>query len=229
MPRNRTPAELKHDYICSMGSPLGEVYYSLWQDVAWLHVKWDEYVQLYGTNRERVDLLNSTARLFFKVVHDVLWSDILLGIARLVDPPKTGLKKNMTIRLLPEAVDKSISAKVVCLTNRAVEASQFCTDRRNRRIAHRDFAVVMRESSKPLEQTSRAKVSEALRSIAAVLNAVEDHYRESQTYFTAMPHPPDGAGQLLCILGDGLKMDQQRRERLRNGEYTPEDFEIRDL
>ena len=176
MPRNKSAAELKDEYICSMGSNLGAVYYSLWQDVAWLHVKWDEYVQLYGTKRERVDLLNCTARFFFKVVHDVLWSDILLGIARLVDPPMTGSKKNMTIRLLPEAVDPCISAKVVCLTNQAVEAIQFCTDWRNRRIAHRDLAVVLGESSKPLEQTSRAKVSDALASVAAVLNAVEEHY-----------------------------------------------------
>ena len=50
MPRNKTAAELKDEYICSMGSYLGAVYYStLWQDVALLHVKWDEYVQLYGT------------------------------------------------------------------------------------------------------------------------------------------------------------------------------------
>ena len=228
MSRNKTAAEQKDDYTCSMGSYLGAVYYSLWQDVAWLHVKWDEYVQLYGTKRERVDLLNSTARLFFKVVHDVLWSDILLGIARLVDPQKTGGKENMTIRLLPNAVDPSISATVDCLTNRAVEASQFCTDWRNRRIAHRDFAVVMGESSKPLEQTSHAKVSEALRSIAAVLNAVEVHYQNSETHFTAFPHS-DGAGQLLYILDDGLRMDQQRRERLRKGEFPSKDYEIREL
>ena len=229
MPRNKSAAELKDDYICSMGNSLGEVYYSLWQDVALLHVKWDEYVQLYGTNRERVDLLNCAARFFFKVVHDVLWSDILLSIARLVDPPMTGSKKNMTIRLLPEAVDPCISAKVVCLTNQAVEATQFCTDWRNRRIAHRDLAVVLGESSKPLEQTSRAKVSDALASVAAVLNAVEFHYRESETYFTAMPHPPDGAEQLLYILDYGLKMDKQRSERLRKGKPTAEDIEIREL
>ncbi len=228
MSRNRTPAEQKHDYICSMGSPLGEVYYSLWQDVAWLHVKWDEYVQLYGTKPEQVDLLNTTARFFFKVVHEVLWSDILLGIARLVDQPKSGGKRNMTVRLLPEAVDESISEKVICLTNRAVEASKFCTDWRNRRIAHRDFEVVMGESLQPLEQTSRAKVSGALSSIAAVLNAVELHYRKSNIHFPAVSHP-EGAQHLLYILDDGLRMEQQRRERLSKGEYTREDLDIRDL
>ena len=211
-----------------MGNSLGEVYHSLWQDVALLHVKWGEYVQLYGTRPERVDLLNSAARSFFKVVHDALWSNILLGIARLVDPPKSAGKENLTIRLLPKAVHPSISAKVDCLTNRAVEASQFCTDWRNRRIAHRDLAVVMRESSKPLEITNRAKVRAALASIVAVLNAVELHYLKSNTCFTALPYPDD-AEQLLYILDDGLKMEKLRRKRSMNGEFDPKDFEIREL
>ncbi len=228
MPRNRTGPELKDYYICSMGSYLGEVYYSLWQDVALLHVRWGEYVQLYGTSRERVELLNSTARFFFNVIHDVLLDDTLLSIARLVDRTKTRGKENMTIRLLPEAVDPSISESVCRLTDRAVKASQFCTDLRNRRIAHRDLAVVLGKSSKPLEQASRAKVSDALESIAAVLNAVAVHYLESAIPFPPLPRT-GGVEQLLYILDDGRKVDQQRRERLSTGEFTSEDLEIRDL
>lgn len=228
MPRNRTGPELKDHYISSMGSYLGKVYYSLWQDVALLHVRWGEYVQLYGTNRERVELLNSTARYFFKVIHDVLLDEILLGIARLVDQPKSAGNRNMTIRVLPKAVDPCISATVCRLTDRAVEASQFCTDLRNRRIAHRDLAVVLGEATKPLEQASRAKVSDALASVTAVLNAIGVHYEDSVTYFTALNYP-DGAEQLLYILDDGLKMEHLRWKWSKKREFDSKDFEIREL
>ena len=141
----------------------------------------------------------------------------------------TGKKENITIRLLPETVDPSISAEVVCLKNRAVEASQFCTDWRNRRIAHRDFAVVMGESSKPLEQT---KSRESLRGLEIYRSRTQrrrstlSEFRDSLHSFSSLRWR-----RAACwyILDDGLKMDQQRRERLSKGEYTPEDFESREL
>ncbi|WP_408068516.1 AbiU2 domain-containing protein [Vineibacter terrae] len=61
----------------------------------WLHVKWEEYVELYGKRQSRVDLLNEAAPLFFRIVQDALWADTLLHIARLTDEPNSYDKPSM--------------------------------------------------------------------------------------------------------------------------------------
>lgn len=101
---SRTPLEAKNYYIKHMGEPLGSLFYALWQEVAWVRVKWQEYIELFGKKPSRVDLLNKSAPLFFRIVQNVLWYDILMHIARLTDPPKSKGKPNLTIRRLPELV-----------------------------------------------------------------------------------------------------------------------------
>ena len=60
----------------AQGQALGEQYSALWQEVAWLHAKWGEYVELFGTKSSRVDLLNEAAPYFFGQLQYTLWSAI---------------------------------------------------------------------------------------------------------------------------------------------------------
>ena len=55
------------------------------QEAAFLHLKWNEYVVLFGTGPERVDLLNRAAPGFFHLVQDSWWDDLLLHISRMTD------------------------------------------------------------------------------------------------------------------------------------------------
>ena len=71
-----------------MGPDLGPLFYALYNEVAWVHATFHEYRQLYGTSKQRVDLLNETAPFFFLVLEGVLWRDILMHINRLTDPPE---------------------------------------------------------------------------------------------------------------------------------------------
>jgi hypothetical protein len=94
----RTAEEAKAHYISVMGQPLGEVYASLWQELALLHRNWNEYVELFGSKPSRVELLNRAAGSFFRAVQDALWEQTLLHIARLTDPPASVGKSNLSIR-----------------------------------------------------------------------------------------------------------------------------------
>ena len=49
-----TADEARNEYISKMGRELGEVYHHLWQEVASVHQKWDEYVELFGTKTTRI-------------------------------------------------------------------------------------------------------------------------------------------------------------------------------
>lgn len=191
---------------------------TIWQQVAWLHNKWEQYVELYGTKESRVTLLNQAAPLFFRVVQDTLWEDVLLHIARLTDSPE-----------FPAVIDDGPTKLAVeTLIDEALNASEFCRDWRNRHIAHRDLRLVLDEAALPLKSASRAKVKEAIKALDAVLNAISNHYLDSTTFF-APDGAQGGAVSLLYLLDDGIKANHARRARMRNGTSRPEDFDKPDL
>jgi hypothetical protein len=39
----KTAKDSQKKYIEVMGEPLGKLFYALWQEVAWLYNKWNEY------------------------------------------------------------------------------------------------------------------------------------------------------------------------------------------
>lgn len=91
----RTADQALAENIRVMGKDLGELYSALWQEVAWVHSKWAEYVQLFGVKESRIDLLNRAAPRFARLLQDSLWEDVLLHIARLTDPAKSMGKSNL--------------------------------------------------------------------------------------------------------------------------------------
>jgi hypothetical protein len=224
-----TAEGVRQEHVNCMGQDLGLLYHALWNELAWVESKWVEYVELYGTNESRIDLLNQAAGHFFKIVQDSLWDDTLLHIARLTDPAKSMGKENLSIKKLPLSIsDDSLRKKVSELIGLADTKTDFCRDRRNRRIAHRDFRLAMKTGAEPLLPASRSMVREALNSLADVLNAVSCHYLDSTTEYEHAISS-NGAAQLLYVIDDGLRESEKRNSRIRNGEYLPEDLEIRDL
>lgn len=223
----RTAEEAKAEHIRLMGEDLGSIYAALWQQIAWVHAKWSEYVVLFGTKESRVDLLNSVAPSFCRLIQDSLWENVLLHIARLTDPPTTGRKQNLTIQRLADLIhDVQTKAKVQELVVQALAASVFARDWRNRHIAHSDLHLSLSNAAQALKPASRQKVLEALQALATVMNAVAAHYLDSSSFFEAS----DGdAKSLLYVLDDGLTADRARRERLLSGQYDPKEYQPRDL
>lgn len=227
MSRTVNAEELKDQYISLMGSGLGSVFYALYNEFAWLHVRWWQYLQLFAATRERVVVLNEAAGLFFRVVQDSLWEDTLLHLARITDKPDTGGKANLTIqRLSALLTDKQLAAEIRTLVDDAVTRAGFARDWRNRRMAHIDLALAVEEGAKPLAAASRRSVDDALKSIDAVLNHLEMHFRNSTIFFEGFGHPGD-AEALLYVVRDGLAADEARRKRLREGRPLDEDFQSR--
>src|SRR3979409_1675747 len=99
-----TAEESKHKHIKEMGTALGTQFSEIWQQVAYLHFNWQEFIELFGTKPTRVELLNQVAPAFFHMVQKLLWEETLLHIARLTDAPRTAGRENLTIRNLPELV-----------------------------------------------------------------------------------------------------------------------------
>ena len=83
-----TAEEAKQHCTAKMGHKLGVQFAELWQEIVSVHQKWLEYRHLYGTKKSRIDLLNQAAPWFFRMVQDVMWEDIVIHVARLMDASK---------------------------------------------------------------------------------------------------------------------------------------------
>ena len=228
MGKTLTAEESRNECVKAMGKLLGQQYAGLWQELAWVNAKWNEYGELFGSKPTRVELLNKAAPVFFRITQDTLWEAVLLHICRLTDPPTSAGKATLTVRRLPELVDPKIKGKVTASVKKATEKSSFCRDWRNRHIAHTDLALALKEGAKPLEPASRQGVRDALAALADVLNDVSRHYQSAESVFDHLPLG-GGAASLLYIIDDGLKVAQKRFARLSRGDLRSEDWANRAL
>lgn len=209
-----SPDEVKRQYLQAMGPSRGPLYHDLWNEVAWLHAKWQQYVTLFAGARADVDVLNKTAGFFFRIVQGVLWEDTLPHLARLVDPPeslKQADKANVTLLALPPLIDDPALASTVRMLVDEVKARcAFAVDARNRHIAHRDLALALKyPTAKPLARGNGASVNEALESIREVFGAVHQRYLGTEPPGFQRFDSPPAADALL----DHLRCALRRGER----------------
>jgi hypothetical protein len=190
-------AELQNDYVSKMGADLGEIYYSLYKEVVWLHARWQQYRKLFAES-DNVATLNQHGSFIFKLVQDGLWEDTLLHISRLTDPVESVGKENLTIQMLPGLVsEQALKADVQRLVDDAVNAAAFAREHRNKRLAHRDLQHAASPSAAPLSGISRQNVESMLDSIRKVMNRLENHFRNGTVAFEYFLVPAGGAEQLL--------------------------------
>jgi hypothetical protein len=218
----RRPIMDKDRYIEKMGVALGTQFCALWEQVVWLHMKWADFVELFGKKPSRIVVLDQAAPAFFRMIRDVLWDDMLLHIARLVDKPK---KDCLTIQSLPRYVKDAVTKSAVEeLIKTAKHETEFCRKPRDTLIAHTNIVVL---TTAVLELGSRLQMTEALHALGNVLNEIETFYMGSPTSFDHV-HTVGNAVDLLYVLHDGLRAAAARVDRIGRGQSF-EDFPPADL
>ena len=210
MSRESSAEQVLEEHLERMGPDLGPIYNSLWNECAWMHVRWQEYQELYGKGAERVELLNRVGASFFRITQDAIWEGILLQMCALTDAPETFGKPNLSILALPPLIkDEPFRAEIKPLVEAARESTEFARDWRNRRIAHRDLDLVLGKSARPLAEASRIKVSDAIQKLSEVLRRMSLFYLDSDLVFGMIPITR-GGGDLLHVLRDGLHLEHLR-------------------
>ncbi|KUF32819.1 hypothetical protein [Xanthomonas phaseoli] len=205
----RSMDEIRAEYISSMGEELGASFYELYRKLVELHILWQQYRQLFGDDTGTVHLLNRTAGLFFKIVQDELWDSVLLGVSRMTDPQATGKKRNLTIQSLPPLItDLVLRTELQSLCDKALDSAEFAREHRNKRIAHQDHNYLSNRGSDPLSGISRALVEQMLAELRAVLNRLEQHFRDSTVMYEDFV---DESGARLLV------HKLRKLERLQNG------------
>jgi hypothetical protein len=225
----QTAEEFAKSNIAKMGERLGALYSALWQDITTTHFYWLEYVEVFGTKKERIELLNRAAPEFFRMVQDELWHMSLLHLARITDPAFSGsTKPNLSIQALSDHItDAKLKGDVEKAVGDALNATEFARDWRNRHIAHRDLNLVLEQSTTPLAGASRTQVNEALKALGEVLNLLEEHYLGSKTYFNLAP--THSGIDMMYALHAGVKAQEERNKRFQDGNPLAGDFDQPDI
>jgi hypothetical protein len=223
--------EVRQQYLTVLGPELGPVCHDLYNQRVWLHVKWHQFLELYGNTPERLDLLNGAAPVFFRIVHDTLLEDTLLNLTRLTDPAFFRDGDNQTARLtlrsLPGRISEdSIRAEVEELIKAAISATAFARDWRNRRIAHHDLNLSLNVNAKPLAPASRDLISDALAAVCRPVERVSELYlQQTEVRLNRITETLGGdAVSLLYVIRDGLEADVKRRQRIRERKFEPDDL-----
>ena len=81
MAENQDFGEVRKLAIAAMPNGLGELYSELWTEVAWLHLKWNQYRELFATSEEQVTVMNQAAPAFFGDLQRTLWEDVLCSVS----------------------------------------------------------------------------------------------------------------------------------------------------
>ena len=219
-----SPDRVKQERLSVLGAELGDTYHALQNEFAWILLKWEQYTALFGQSAQRVQILNEAAPLFFVIVQETFWDDILLHLSRLTDPPKSAGRTNLSIRRLPELIeDAPFKTEVEKLVQTAVESSRFARDWRNRRLAHCDLQLSLEHSANSLSPASRASVNDSLEALRILLKCIHSHYfdRDIDLDFT---REPGDANALVRVLADGVEATRARRKRLDDGNLSPNDW-----
>jgi len=219
-----TRSEIQAQYVVAMGRELGEMCAALYHKVAWVHLRWALYKQLFGKSDRRIALLNETAGSFFGVLQGVLLDDVVLELARLVDSPKSCGKANLTLLRIPGLIaDQELRPEIEAMVDSAEGACAKARDQRNRRLAHNDLSLAVETSAKPLPAIGIADVESALAAVRDLLNRLDSHYLNSTVAYEYVGTGPTDGDSLVHYLNKGLQAEQQFEDRIRTGQTKPED------
>jgi hypothetical protein len=208
-----THDEIRAAKQAAMPAPLGDVHFALWQETAFLHWKWNEYRELFGSSPNEIELLNTAAPAFFYLAEKAMWQDISLHLCRLTDAPKRGNQQRLSLTQLPPLIpDSTLRNKVELLVTEAKQkVNSFARGWRDRRFAHEDLPSLDEGQPRPLPPASRQHVEGALAAIRDAMNCIEAHYENhAPVPFESVVEPLGGAASLLFYLRKGL--ESQRNE-----------------
>ena len=224
MSNSLTYEEAQEDYVQRMGEELGRAYHLLWNECALLHMRWEEYLELFANDAENFHVMNETAPGFFRSVQDLYWESILLGLCRFSDKSVVAGKKTLSLaNLLTYAASQPV-LDLPKLVNDALTKIKFAQDWRNRRIAHADLVHMLDKPATPLAPASRQHVREALCSIVDALSAIEMHFTGSGLGFIGTGFR-FGGQHLLSQLRVASRLQSEHRDRLANGVAREDDFD----
>jgi hypothetical protein len=158
---------------------------TLRDDMLNLALKMTLYQNAYLNQDNRDTLYERTADVF-RLFEQALSTDILLSIARLMDPSKTRNKLNLSLNYLFELIDEHGNASTLLegVKKRYKNLESILPQievMRNKALAHRDLPTAL---DTPLNLPLTAKdIIQVCDEFKGIMNDIEGHFKESETLY----------------------------------------------
>jgi hypothetical protein len=169
-----------------MSAELEQQYNLLQNELGALGYRLNEYQAIFvGTSPQRLNLYNRVAPVFFRMLYETMWGDILMHLTRVTGPTTTlGKYHNLTLNRLPDLVAPECRDAVQAAVTAAVDAAKFAGPARNKVYAHTDLGVVKDPEKSGVVLGSVTEMREAVALSEAALDAVASYYGANRgTYF----------------------------------------------
>ncbi|HZO27367.1 MAG TPA: hypothetical protein VFH48_15410 [Chloroflexota bacterium] len=197
----------------SLDPAVHELYDALYQQQNTLDAKWQEFRKLYMHSEERGQLLHRTADYFFGLLKMVLWQDVLLHTAKLIDSEATGGKANLTVRRLPSAVsDPALSSRLASLVQTAKSKCAVAREWRHKQLAHLDLNLSLGTAGTTLTEVDPSIIEDGLASIRAILSELDPTVGLGEPWVSQY----GDAERLVRYLEHGVEYEEERRRSRRS-------------
>jgi AbiU2 len=204
---------IRSEYVRAMGADIGRLCHEVRDDLEWLRHKWSEFQQLFDKGQERIELLNKVASNFFYFLNKLLFEDAMLHLCRLTDPAETMGHANLTLMRLAESIpDQDFRAHVGKDADEVRRKCEFARKWRDKRLAHTDLTSFRNEHASPLPSVTSKNIEDALQSMRAMLDSVEQHYGLPPSL--SFPDPW-GARSLVHYLEEAIRAREAENQRWR--------------
>ena len=167
------------------------------QDAARLHLKWNEFLSVYGGPKSRIDDLNKAAPGFFFLTQNAGRHDIILHIFRMTDENRKVL--SIPKLKVPPGLANEFKGKLSMLKT----ASKFAHTLRNHYIAHRNREVALQV--RPVPDSSVRQIRMAIAAIDDALHLIDNHFTSREPTMYEHLDMVGGANSLIWIIRRGLK------------------------
>src|SRR5262249_479295 len=176
--------------------------------------KWKLYTDLFG-EPESIDVINQTVPSVFGIIEEVLRNDMTMSLGRLLDPPGTKPRENMSIPRLIANLVTHCEPLLAAEAERQLEAIRRHCEKtlvwRNKRVGHNDLHTALQYHENPLPNITKPYVEQALTLIRNLMNYLESHFDESETAYEFVVQR--GTGKDLIYFLKTLLDDREREHQ----------------
>lgn len=180
-----------------------ELFASLRSDAVIANLYWKLLSETFTGTEKRGRLLAETAGHFFQYARLAFQDAVVLRIARMNDPARSGRNANVSLAALVERVAPLVPTELATgldeLLKRAREAADPAILRRHKVTVHRDAETVLAKEP-AIPGVSRVQMEAALNAIASLLNAIQYHFmEESRTFYDGVASGSGGRAVVVHL------------------------------
>jgi hypothetical protein len=224
MTRTTSPAETREKYKKDFGDELGAALYAFESRLFQLHRRWRDYDVLYFS-KLRVEVLNGFANAFFGRHQQMTFECVIMALARLTDPLRSGRFDNLSIDYIHSLLPLEVRNGLLDCRTAITEKSEFARRWRHKFLAHHDLQHAL-DQAEAFDPVKWQEIEEAIISINTYIERL--HYltigSEYRLEISMRSNDIGGAQVLLTRVHQANKARKAHYDRIMSGDIREEDL-----